>query len=102
MYAFCSEPVLTASTDFYVPYNVLRFHVNARPRDTFNFLGGEGEFRLTGVPNNLRSLNFTTETIDNVLYVSIPSLIRAAYQVDWLPDSPVSDRFRRIIYHLMR
>ena len=102
MYAFCSEPVLNHAADFFVSYNVLRFHVNSRPQDTFSFLGGAGDFRLTGVPADLASLNFTTETHDNELVVSIPSLVRAAYQVDWLPSSPVSDRFRRVIFHLLR
>ena len=85
-----------------MPYDVLRIHVLARPNDVFHYLGGVGDFRLTGVPRELDRLNFNTEQIDGELVVSIPALIRAAYQINWLPDSPVSGRFKRIMYHLLR
>ena len=101
-YAFCSDPQVPSTAEFYVPYNTLRFHIMARPRDTMSFLGGVGDFRLTGLPRDLQSLNFTTENHDGVLVVSIPALVRSAYEHNWLPDSCVADRFKRIIYHLLR
>ena len=90
------------TAEFFVPFDVLRRHILARPQDTLHYLGGVGDFRLTGLPRDFQSLNFTTDTQDNELVVSIPSLIRSAYQVNWFPDSPVSGRLKRIIYHLLR
>ena len=99
---FCSDPNLAPTQDFYVAYDVFRCFILSRPQDSLVFIGGAGHFRFTGLRSSFDALEFNTVSIDGTQFVSIPALVNSAYEHRWLPQSEVSDRFRRVIYQLLK